>query len=67
VRITRHAEERMAEREISLAEVQEVYDGAEMTYASKHGDPCLAKQIGGRVIKIVVIQGTDRIKTVIDQ
>lgn len=57
----------MQEREISLAEVQEVYESAEITYASKHGDSCLSKEINGRLIKIVVIQGTDRIKTVIDQ
>ena len=57
----------MAERGISLAEVQSVYDGAEITYAGKRGTMCLEREIGGRIIKIVVFVGTDIVKTVIDR
>jgi hypothetical protein len=67
VRLTRHAEERMAEREIDRAEVEEVYESPEITYANEHGHPCFVKTITGRRIKIVAVQGTDLIKTVIDQ
>lgn len=57
----------MHERGISLAEVKEVYEAAEMTYPSPTGDTCLAKLINGRRIKIVVVAGTDRIKTAMVQ
>jgi hypothetical protein len=57
----------MAERGIGIADVKRVYERPEMTYDAPNGDHCRSCVIEGRRIKIVVVQGTDRIKTVIDQ
>jgi hypothetical protein len=66
VRLTRHAEERMAERGITRAEVEAVYNDPDTTYPGKEGTECRVKTIAGRRIKIVVIW-PDLVKTVVVQ
>ena len=57
----------MIERAIDRTEVEAAFQRPDMTYPGKNGTECRVKEIAGRKIKIVVFQGTDRIKTVIDQ
>lgn len=67
MRPSRHAAARMAERNISLAEVSSVLDDPEVTFADPKGNPCYIREIRGRRIKVVVAADDENLViTVID-
>ena len=67
MRASRHAAERMAERNISLAEVSSVLDHPEVTFTDPKGNPCYIREVSGRRLKVVVAaDDKDFLITVID-
>ncbi len=56
---SKHAKERMAERDISESEVEQVLEAPDIDYHDPKGSPIFVRQIGGRRIKVVVVQGSN--------
>jgi hypothetical protein len=54
LRFSRHARERLLERNISESDVSLVLDDPDVTFPDKKGNPCTVKEIDGRRIKVVV-------------
>ncbi len=47
-RFSRHALARLAERNISLADVSSVIDDSDVTFADPKSNPCYIREINGR-------------------
>lgn len=60
---TLHAEEGMFTDKISEEEIAEVIEDGEFDYTYK-GDEIYIKTIGKRRIAVIVVEGTERIRTV---
>ena len=52
--LTQHAAKRLAERGISLKDVEFVCANPDVTYHDKTGKPCFVAAVGGRNLKVVV-------------
>lgn len=65
---TGHAQRRLAERNVTVAEVEQVCQNPDTTYNDPDGNPCRVADVGVRRIKVVVAStDTNRVITVIDQ
>lgn len=54
IRISRHGQQRMAERGITRGDIEEVHASAHTTYTDRDGKPCRVGDVGGRTIRIVL-------------
>lgn len=67
MRFSRHAQSRMAERRLSVAQVASVVDAPDVTFTDSKGNPCYTREINGRRIKVVVAaDDTEFVITAID-
>lgn len=66
-RFSRHACQRMMERNISVADVTAVLDNPDVTFRDPKGNPCSVREVDGRRIKVVMsATDTDFVITAID-
>jgi hypothetical protein len=54
VRLSHHAQKRMAQRGITLEEIERVLQDPHTTYDDVDGKPCYVGDVDGRRIKVVV-------------
>ena len=64
---TTHARLRMAERAITMVEVEATITGFDVRYPDRDGNPCYVREINGRWVRVVIVKDSQppRIKTVI--
>ena len=67
MRYTRHAQRRMAERNLTPLDVLDAVENHEVAFTDKKGNSCLVRNIDGRRIKVVVAAtDAELVITVID-
>lgn len=54
MRYSRHAELRLAERQIAKDEVDLVVSDAEVSYPDLKGNRCYVREVAGRTIRVVI-------------
>jgi Domain of unknown function (DUF4258) len=54
LRPSKHAEQRMLERGVSLDDICHIVEKHDVSWCDKKGNPCFVREINGRRIKVVV-------------
>jgi hypothetical protein len=54
MRFSRHALERLEERDLSEAQVEAVVEHPDVTFTDPKGNPCYTREMDGRRIKVVI-------------